>query len=249
VLDWGWNPDQIRPVATREAVTKQIEQARALGFNLIKLCLFVPDEVTFQVADELGQYLWLELPLWLPRLTAETRDLARREFEAIFRRLHHHPSIAVISLGCELNAEADAAFLTEPHRLARAWFPNALLCDNSGSAEAYGGVATELQDFYDYHFYTDPHFFQPLVEHFERGYRPAKPWLFGEFCDADTGRNFSLLPANTWWLNDPVALDRDDFLSTRDYQARLAKSRVSAVRRGRHSGSSSHRYWPSSSAT
>jgi hypothetical protein len=226
VLDWGWNPDQIRPAASREAVVQQIEQSRALGFNLIKLCLFVPDEVAFQVADEVGQYLWLEMPLWLPRLTPEARDLARREFEAIFRRLHHHASIAVVSLGCELNAEADAAFLAELHGLARAWFPNALICDNSGSAEAYGGVATTLQDFYDYHFYADPHFFQPLVEHFERGYRARKPWLFGEFCDADTGRNFNALQPDAWWLNDPLTLDRDDFRYTRDYQARLASAGI-----------------------
>ena len=226
VLDWGWHPDLIRPAPSREMVLKQIEQSRALGFNLIKLCLFVPDEVTFQVADEAGMYLWLEMPLWQPRLTPETRDLARREFDAIFRRVHHHASIAVISLGCELNSEADAAFLAELHSLAKAWFPNALVCDNSGSAEAYGGVATELQDFYDYHFYTDPHFFQPLVEHFERGYRPAKPWLFGEFCDADTGRNFNALDPQAWWLNDPVALERDDFRYTRDYKARLGAAGI-----------------------
>ena len=226
VLDWGWHPDQIRPAPSREAVAKQIEQSRALGFNMIKLCLFVPDEVTFQVADETGQYLWLEMPLWQPHLTPEARELARQEFQAIFRRLHHHPSIAVISLGCELNAEAEADFLAELHKLAREWFPNALVCDNSGSAEAYGGVTTALQDFYDYHFYTDPHFFQPLVDHFDRDYRPQKPWLFGEFCDADTGRDFSALQPEPWWLTDPLALDRDDYLSTRAYQARLAAAGI-----------------------
>jgi hypothetical protein len=222
VLDWGWHPQELRPAPSRQVVTQQIEQARALGFNLIKLCLFVPDETTFQVADESGQYLWLEMPLWQPHLTPAARELALQEFQAIFRRVHHHPSIVVVSLGCELNAEADSGFLAELHKLAREWFPNALICDNSGSAEAYGGVTTELQDFYDYHFYADPHYFQPLVDHFDRGYRPPKPWIFGEFCDADTGRDFSALRPEVWWLSDPVTLDRDDFLATRDYQARLA---------------------------
>ena len=226
MLDWGWNAAQICPAPARETVIKQIEQSRALGFNLIKLCLFVPDDATFQVADEVGQYLWLEMPLWQPHLTPEARELARQEFQAVFRRLHHHASIAVVSLGCELNSEADADFLAELHKLAREWFPNALLCDNSGSAEAYGGVATELQDFYDYHFYTDPHFFMPLVDHFERSYRPRKPWIFGEFCDADTGRDFNTLLPDPWWLTDPVALDRDDFVSTRDYKARLAAAGI-----------------------
>ncbi|MEP7357780.1 MAG: hypothetical protein ABI847_11105, partial [Anaerolineales bacterium] len=190
------------------------------------LCLFVPDEVTFQAADEEGMYLWLEMPLWLPRLTPEVRALALEEYAAVFRRLHHHPSIVVLSLGCELNAEADREFLTALSTLARAYFPNTLHCDNSGSAEAYGGVATATSDFYDYHFYTDPHFFRPLVAHFDRGYQPARPWLFGEFCDADTMRDFSRLQPEPWWLNEPVALERDDFLSMRDYRRRLAEAGV-----------------------
>src|SRR5262249_25128885 len=142
VLDWGWQPDQTRPAPAREAVRRQIEQARALGFNLIKLCLYVPDDATFEAADEAGQYLWLGMPLWLPHLTAQARALGLREYEAVFRRVHHHPSIVAVSLGCELNAAADASFLAELHALAREWFPSALLCDNSGSAEAYGGVVT-----------------------------------------------------------------------------------------------------------
>jgi hypothetical protein len=226
VLDWGWHPDIIRPAPNRAQLLTQFEQARRLGFNLIKLCLFVPDEATFQAADEAGMYLWLEMPLWLPHLTPEVRALALAEYAAVFRRLHHHPSIVVLSLGCELNAEADREFLRALSDLARSYFPNTLHVDNSGSAEAYGGVATAPSDFYDYHFYTDPHFFQPLVEHFDRGYRPARPWLFGEFCDADTMRDFNRLQPEPWWLHEPVALDRDDFLYTRDYRRRLAEAGI-----------------------
>ena len=226
VLDWGWQPEIIRPAPDRASVLRQFEQARVLGFNLVKLCLFAPDEATFQAADEAGMYLWLEMPLWLPHLTPAARAQAAYEYGLIFRRLSHHPSIVVLSLGCELNAEADAEFLRSLADEARHYFPNTLLCDNSGSAEAYGGVGTALSDFYDYHFYTDPHFFAGLVDHFDRPYRPARPWLFGEFCDADTGRDFSALQPEPWWLHEPVALDRDDFLSTRDYRQRLLAAGV-----------------------
>ena len=141
-----------------------------------------------------------------------------------------------MSLGCELNAEANAEFLNELNDLARLYFPNALHCDNSGSAEAYGGAATQLSDFYDYHFYADPHFFQPLVEHFRRSYQPRKPWLYGEFCDADTFRDFSLLDRrglakhvgldDGWRLTQPTHLDRDDFLAMRDYKNRLRAANI-----------------------
>ena len=225
-LDWGWHAHHIRPAPTRAELARQFEQLRALGFNLLKLCLFVPDDATFEAADEAGMLLWLEMPMWLPRVTPALRELALAEYAAVFRRLHHHPSIAVLSLGCELNAEADAGFLQALNALARRWFPNVLHCDNSGSAEAYGGVQTVLSDFYDYHFYTDPHFFHPLVEHFDRAYQPRKPWLYGEFCDADTGRDFSQHDPLPWWLTEPVVLQRDDYLSMRDHQARLAAADI-----------------------
>ncbi len=193
VLDWGWSPQHIAPRPF--ALGNDLTLARDLGFNLIKLCLYLPDEAFFDQADQLGFLLWLELPLWLPHITPDFKTQVLAEYRAIFQRVHHHPSIAVISLGCELNADSDAAFLAELYALARHYFPNAFICDNSGSAEAYGGATTALADFYDYHFYTDPHFFQPLVQHFTRGYRPDKPWLYGEFCDADTLRDFNKLEA------------------------------------------------------
>ncbi|MCC7362499.1 MAG: hypothetical protein IT317_23665 [Anaerolineales bacterium] len=232
VLDWGWHPDLIRPTPTRAMLEKQFTQARSLGFNLIKLCLFVPDEATFEAADELGMLLWLELPMWLPKVTPKMEALARDEYATLLRRLHPHPSIVVLSLGCELNSAVNPAFLGSLARLAREWLPNALLCDNSGSAEAYGGAATALSDFYDYHFYTDPHFFQPLMEHLDRAYRPAKPWLSGEFCDADTGRDYSQFESPPWWLTDPTPLLRDDYLAQRAHRERLAAAGVTDGGRG-----------------
>jgi Glycosyl hydrolases family 2, sugar binding domain len=226
VLSWGWQPNRVAPTLTVLEATETFEKARSLGFNCFKLCLFVPDEATFNAADEAGMLLWLEMPLWLPKVTPALRELALREYRDLFQRLHHHPSIAILSLGCELNAEADTGFLEELHTLAREFFPSALHCDNSGSAEAYGGVSTSLSDFYDYHFYTDPHFFQPLVQHFDRNYRPVRPWLYGEFCDADTFRDFSLLQPEPWWIKESMALTRDDFTATRDYTQRLSSAGV-----------------------
>src|SRR6185436_7659777 len=110
LLDWGWNPERIAPIFTREELLDNFAKARALGFNLIKLCLFVPDETFFDAADEAGMLLWLELPLWLARLTPETRALVMSEYAALFQRLHHHPSITLVSLGCEMNSEADKTF-------------------------------------------------------------------------------------------------------------------------------------------
>ncbi len=225
VLDWGWNPESVAPAFTREMIRENFARARALGFNLWKLCLYVPDETFFDAADELGMPLWLEMPLWLPRVTPGFKTQALREYEAIFRRVHPHPSLAILSLGCELNAQADADFLRALHALARAWLPDVLICDNSGSAEAYGGVEMPLSDFRDYHFYTDPHFFEPLSQHFQRSYRAAQPWLYGEFCDADTLRDFEALAPDTWWLNTGTT-EHPDHLPLREHRQRLAAAGI-----------------------
>ncbi len=246
VLSWGWDAQQLCPTPTRNEVRTLFAQCRALGFNLVKLCLFVPDETLFDVADEEGMLLWLELPMWLPNVTPAFKELALREYEAILRRVHHHPSIALLSLGCELDDAADAPFLQQLDALARAWLPNALHCQNSGSAEAYGGAispSASESDFYDYHFYAEPHFFQPLVDHFSRAYLPNKPWIYGEFCDADTLRDFSIFAQNNvvgaqqccaptderrepWWLTQPLTMQRDELTWTQGYEARLSATGI-----------------------
>lgn len=227
VLDWGWDECRLCPTASRDEVRDAFAKIRSLGFNLFKLCLFVPDEVTFDVADEQGMLLWLELPMWLPRVTEAFKALALREYEGILRRVHHHPSIAIVSLGCELDAEADAAFLAELRALVRRYMPNALLCDNSGSSEAYGG-ATHAGDFYDYHFYAEPHDFQALNAHFARAYLPAKPWIYGEFCDADTMRDWSQLSPKPFWATPrgAVTMQRDELIWAREHEARLRAAGV-----------------------
>lgn len=224
VLDWGWDERRLCPTPSREEVRDAFTKARQLGFNLFKLCLFVPDEVTFDVADEEGMLLWLELPMWLPQVTEAFKALALREYEGILRRVHHHPSIVIVSLGCELDAQADAHFLSELRALVRRYLPCVLLCDNSGSSEAYGGTTHE-GDFYDYHFYADLHDFRPLVEHFARSYRPSKPWIYGEFCDADTMRDWSRL-ASPFWVTGPVTMQRDELTWAREHRQRLQRAGV-----------------------
>ncbi len=223
VLDWGWNPHAVAP--RLDDVPSQFSRARELGFNLWKCCLYVPDEAFLDAADAAGMWVWLEMPLWLPSVTPSLEALALNEYRSIFERLHHHPCIAVVTLGCELNRATSAAFLRELDALARRYFAGALIGDNSGSSEAYGGVRVDLSDFIDYHFYADPHFFGPLIEHFGRAYRRPRPWLYGEFCDADTLRDFE--PArSSWWLTAAMPLDRDDYLAQRDHASRFAAAGV-----------------------
>jgi hypothetical protein len=203
ILSWGWDPKTLAPTPSDVEICDEFRRVRALGFNMVKLCLFVPPQRLFQIADEEGMLLWLELPMWWQRMTAHLREQARLEYADILRAVHHHPSIVIYSLGCELGADmADAELLSALNTLARDTTSGVLICDNSGSGEAYEGLAVDYADFLDYHFYCDLHYFVPLLDHFRRDWRQPRPWIFGEYCDNDTYRD----PAETaergerpWW--------------------------------------------------
>ncbi len=204
LLHWGWYPDRICPTPDAETIRSEFRRARAMGYNMIKLCLWVPPPLYFDLADEEGMFLWLELPMWLPQVTPALRAQAPVEYDAILARVQHHPSVVVYSLGCELNRSVDAELLGRLDGIARRHTRGVLLCDNSGSGEAYGGLSTDFADFSDYHFYCDIHQFNPLVDHFRRDWQPPRPWIFGEFCDSDDYRDPEELRAahggeTPWW--------------------------------------------------
>jgi hypothetical protein len=153
--------------------------------------------------------LWLELPLWKPRLTPFARRQIPLEYERLLRQARHHPSLILYSLGCELDQEADADFLHGLYHLAKPLVGDALLRDNSGSGEAYGGLLDEHAEYYDHHFYAELPFFRPLLEYFSPRWRKTQPWLLGEFCDSDSFRDLRRLESawgeRPWWaLDDPA---------------------------------------------
>lgn len=202
LLSWGWDPETFAPTPSDDSIRDEFRRVRLMGFNLLKLCLFVPPARVYEIADEEGMMLWLELPLWWQRTTEHLRQQVRVEYGDILRAAHTHPSIVLYSLGCELDAEmVDSTLLSELADLARLTTCGTLLCDNSGSGEAYGGLGSDYADFVDYHFYCDLHYFTPLVDHFRRDWRRPRPWIFGEFCDSDTYRDPHVLDAEgrPWW--------------------------------------------------
>ena len=211
VLHWGWNPEGIAPSFTDAAIRAELRLIRSLGFNLVKLCLFVPNRRYYEIADEEGMLLWQEWPLWLPEITPELRAAMPAEYSAYMQLSARHPSIVLYTIGCELPGNVDAGLLIQLDKIVRQAISGALVCDNSGSSEAYGAAELELADFYDYHTYTDLHFFEPMLDHWRRDWRPARPWIFGEFNDSDGFRDLAAIAAanggkKPWWLtaDNPV---------------------------------------------
>ncbi len=231
VLSWGWDPDRIAPAFDERQIRDEIRGVRSLGFNMIKLCLFVPNQAYFDVADEEGMLLWQEWPLWLPQITPEVRDQMPEEYAALMRLTRHHPAVVVYSLGCELGDAVDAELLRHLDRTVRSLASDVLFCDNSGSGEAYGGLPVDFSDFADYHPYSDIHCFEPLLDHWHRDWQPPRPVIFGEFCDSDGFRDLDEIIARNggqkpWWVTDdiPVHTWRPEVQALLEEHERLAQA-------------------------
>ncbi len=208
VLSWGWYPDVLHAAPAPERVRADFEELRRLGFNGVKLCLWFPPEYYLDIADELGMLVWVELPMWLPHPTEHFRAQLAVEADRLVRVARRHPSVILYTLGCELSAVVGADVLGPLYAHVKELVRDALVRDNSGSGEAYGGLLTEYADFYDHHLYCESQHFRETLEHFAPGWRDEKPWLFGEFCDLDTFRDLRRLDAlpggQPWWTSaDP----------------------------------------------
>jgi hypothetical protein len=201
VLSWGWYPGTLHSNPAPERVRADLERLKLIGYNGVKLCLWFPPQHYFELADELGMLLWVELPMWLPQPTDFFRRQTPAEYERLARLARNHPSVLLFSLGCELNRAVGADILGPLYEQIKALVRDplsasgtrALLRDNSGSGEVYGGLLNEHAEYYDYHFYSDLQFFRGLLDYFSPRWRPEMPWLFGEFCDCDTFRDLRRL--------------------------------------------------------
>ena len=233
-LHWGWYPEHIAPTPTAQEIRDEISQLKANGFNLVKHCLYVPVKQYFEIADELGILIWQELPMWQPNVTPTFKNRVAIQYDSIIKELRNYCSIVIWTLGCELDHSADSQFLKDLYEQAKHLTGNAIIRDNSGSGECYGGLLKEYADFYDYHFYTDIHFYSDLLSQFAGSWRGNKPWFFGEFCDYDELRNVNAVKlANDgeipWWLlNDRVCnpVSRDTRWLYNQQEAHIAEHQL-----------------------
>lgn len=220
LLHWGYYDEGIIPNPSRDSIDTELDRIKAYGFNMVKHCLYIPREEYLRAADEAGVLLWVELPLWIPEVTPQLSGRILREYPAILRQLAGHPSVVLLSLGCELDSSVDGSMLERMYLLARS-MSTALIRDNSGSGECYGGLQVDFADYFDYHFYAELQNFENLVEVFTPQWRSRRPWLFGEFCDSDTLRDLRRVRSEKgaealWWESgspqaNPVSSLKLDF--------------------------------------
>ncbi|HEY6738018.1 MAG TPA: sugar-binding domain-containing protein, partial [Actinopolymorphaceae bacterium] len=211
LLSWGWYPDNLFCNPGPDRVRADFAQLKRLGFNGVKLCLWFPPAYYFDIADEMGILLWVELPMWLPHPTEHFLDQLGTEVDRLVQASRDHTSVILYTLGCELSSVIGDDVLGPLYGRVKTLGRDALVRDNSGSGEAYGGLLTEYADFYDHHLYCEPQYFRETLEHFAPRWRTEKPWLFGEFCDLDTFRDLRRFGDDRgrwpWWTSDDPAVN------------------------------------------
>lgn len=98
------------PPTDEESWRSLFASAREYGMNHLRFHSWCPPEAAFNVADEMGFYLQVELPVWSVTLgnDAPTIEFLRAEAGRIRKEYGNHPSFCFWSLGNELQYDFQA---------------------------------------------------------------------------------------------------------------------------------------------
>lgn len=200
LLHWGWYPQLGHPNPSEATIREEVRAAKALGFNLVKFCLWVPPHAYLEILEQEGMLGWLELPLWDPE-PGSIESIAL-ELEDIVRQYRHHPSLIAWTIGCELSSATPPEYRERMVNLVQALTGCPLVKDNSGGAEMYGGDLREFGSFRDFHPYCDTPHYPPVLDSLLNGPRSQQPILLGEFNDLDVHRDLaSLVDHLPYWAS------------------------------------------------
>lgn len=210
VLTWGWYPEIGHTNPSDATIRHEARIAKSLGFNTVKFCLWVPTHRHLEILHEEGLEAWLELPLWDPSPEPDRLANIAREIERIVLQYRHHPNILVWTVGCELSHGTPHGYRRGLVERVKDLTGAALVKDNSGGSEMYGGDLREYGDFYDFHPYCELPFYPPVLDSLLPGARRKMPVLLGEFNDIDVHRDVARLRREQpyWGSPDPALNDQ-----------------------------------------
>jgi hypothetical protein len=181
-LDQDFYPETGYTPPSLDYLRDEMRKAKALGLNLLRCHIKVPDPRYLEAADEIGMLVWYEIPNW-DKLTAESQRRARETLRGMVERDANHPSIVTVSLinegwGATLKDTADRAWLKAAYLDAKTFVPW-LVVDNSACCDNFH-MATDIADFHQYAAIPDhASNFDRLLD--DQAQRPG--WLFSPYGD------------------------------------------------------------------
>jgi hypothetical protein len=232
-LDQDFYPETIYMPPSLDYVKEEMRRAKALGLNLLRCHIKVPDPRYLQAADEVGILVWHEIPNW-DKLTNNSQRRALETLRGMVERDWNHPSIVIVSLineswGANLKEAGDRLWLKQAYREAKELVPRWLVVDNSACGDNFH-LATDIADFHHYSAIPDHAAdFDRLVD--DQAQRPR--WLFSPYGDAEPKGDEPLVLSEfgnwglpripndkPWWFSRGREITRPEGIEQRfsDYQ-------------------------------
>ncbi len=208
-LDQDFYPDTIYTPPSLDYLRDEMRKAKALGLNMLRCHIKVPDPRYLEAADEEGLLIWYEIPNW-DKLTADSEARGMATLRGMVERDWNHPCIVMVSIineswGANLKESADRGWLRGAYAEAKKLVPGWLVEDNSACCDNFH-IATDIADFHQYVAIPDyPANFDRLIA--DQATRPGS--LFSPYGDASPKGNEPLVLSEfgNWGLprlHDPL---------------------------------------------
>jgi beta-galactosidase/beta-glucuronidase len=157
VLDQGYWPESLMTAPTPDALRRDVELAKAMGFNGVRKHQKIEDPRYLYWADVLGLLVWEEMPSAY-RFTPRAVNRTVREWSAVVARDRSHPCVIVWvpfneSWGVPDLATVPASrdFVASLYHLTKTLDPDRLVIGNDG----WESSTTDIIGIHDYD--PDPH--------------------------------------------------------------------------------------------
>jgi hypothetical protein len=152
VLDQGYWPDGLMTAPTPDALRRDVELAKAMGFNGVRKHQKIEDQRYLYWADVLGLLVWEEMPSAY-RFTPRAVNRTVREWSAVVARDRSHPCVIVWvpfneSWGVPDLATVPASrdFVASLYHLTKTLDPDRLVIGNDG----WESSTTDIIGIHDY---------------------------------------------------------------------------------------------------
>lgn len=218
VLDWGYRPPHFAPYLSKEDWVNQFREVKTMGFNLVKVCLWVPPSSFYEAADETGILIWQEYPTWHAQIDEEHMSELIEEFDEFFLHDGSHVSVILRSLTCESGRDhADPKVLGKLFQACHESISQTMVIDDSSWIDW-----SHHHDFYDDHAYTHNSIWRKRLFDFrchiyDNDEQEIQPFLLGEAITGDTWRDSTAFNAHNLnedtksWYSPAVHNDANRF--------------------------------------
>ena len=208
-LDQDYYPEGICTPPSLVFLEDQLHKAKALGLNLLRCHIKVPDPRYCEVADRLGMLIWTEIPN-VATFTDKSAQRMRDTMAGILARDGNHPCIIAWTLINEdwgtrvIEDAAHRLWLRDTYNWLKQLDPTRLVIDNSACHSNFH-VKSDIND---YHYYRSVPERREEWDSLTEEFAAAATWTYSSHGDAEWRGSEPLVVSEfgVWGLPDPKKL-------------------------------------------